>query len=74
LQSEEKIIKMTSGFTLETLKADYIHVSSIICFAKINNASEKPCAVTIMQRIDIFMFLQTTESMLHLTKTLKTHG
>lgn len=74
MQSEEKIIKMTSGFTFGTLSADYIHVTSIICFAKINNASEKPYAVTIMQRVDIFTFLQSTESVLHLTKTFKTNG
>lgn len=39
---------MSSGFTFG---ADCIHVTSIICFAKINNASEEPYAVTVMQRV-----------------------
>lgn len=42
-----KYNKNSSGFPFGTLKTDYIHVTSIICFAKINNASEKPCAVTV---------------------------
>lgn len=46
MQSEEKIIKITSGFTFGTLRADYIHVTSTICFGKINNASENPYTVT----------------------------
>lgn len=62
---------MTAGFIFGTLRADYIHVTSIICFAKINNAGEKPYAVTVMQRVDIFMLLQSTESVLYLTETLK---
>lgn len=73
MQREEKIIKMTAGFIFGTLRADYIHVTSIICFARINNAGEKPYTVTVMQRVDIFVLLQSTESVLYLTETLKTN-